>query len=102
MLKSYGIGLNIDKENELHIGSFDPKINELIGINKCLLIGNFGENVKTALNENLSILRFKYPRVKGKDIPYYKLKTDSKSPWRILREFIATSEGQLFISSAWH
>ncbi|MFX0185759.1 MAG: FtsX-like permease family protein [Candidatus Hodarchaeota archaeon] len=52
------IGLDVDKENELHIGSFDPEINEPIGINQCLLIGNFGKNVKTALNTNLSINHF--------------------------------------------
>jgi len=52
------IGLNITKENELQIGSFDPEIREPIGINQCLLIGNFGKNVKTVLNENLSINHF--------------------------------------------
>lgn len=52
------IGLDITKENELQIGSFDPEINEPIGINQCLLIGNFGENVKTVLNTNLSINHF--------------------------------------------
>ena len=52
------IGLDITKENELQIGSFDPRIIEPIGINQCILIGNFGKNVKTVLNENLSINHF--------------------------------------------
>lgn len=52
------IGLNISKENELGIGHFDPRIDNLIGENKCLLVGNFGENVRTALNDNLSINYF--------------------------------------------
>ena len=52
------IGLDITKENELHIGSFDPEIIKPIGINQCLLVGNFGKNVKTVLNENLSINHF--------------------------------------------
>ncbi|MFX1282754.1 MAG: FtsX-like permease family protein [Promethearchaeota archaeon] len=52
------IGLNITKENELRIGSFDPEITKPIGINQCLLVGNFGKNVKTVLNENLSINHF--------------------------------------------
>ncbi|PWI46868.1 hypothetical protein CEE45_14630 [Candidatus Heimdallarchaeota archaeon B3_Heim] len=52
------IGLNISKENELGIGSFDPRIDNAIGVNKCLLVGNFGENVRTALNDNLSVNYF--------------------------------------------
>ncbi len=52
------IGLDVTKENNLNIGSFDPDIIEPIGINQCLLIGNFGQNVKTVLNKNLSINHF--------------------------------------------
>ena len=52
------IGLNMSKENEMGIGSFDSYVDNAIGVNKCLLVGNFGENVRTALNDNLSVNYF--------------------------------------------
>lgn len=52
------IGLNISNENAMSLGSFDPVIDTNIGTNKCLLIGNFGKNIQTVLNNNLSINYF--------------------------------------------
>ena len=57
-LPSTIIGLNISKENEMGIGTFDPPTTEPLGINKCLLIGDFGRNIKTVLNQNLSVNYF--------------------------------------------
>ncbi|MFX1507118.1 MAG: FtsX-like permease family protein [Promethearchaeota archaeon] len=57
-LPSTIMGLNISKENEMGIGAFDPPITEPLGTNKCLLIGDFGRNIKTVLNQNLSLNYF--------------------------------------------
>ncbi|MFW9904512.1 MAG: FtsX-like permease family protein [Candidatus Thorarchaeota archaeon] len=57
-LPSTIIGLNISKENEMGIGTFDPPTTESLGTNKCLLIGDFGRNIKTVLNQNLSVNYF--------------------------------------------
>ncbi|MHA2248658.1 MAG: ABC transporter permease, partial [Candidatus Hodarchaeales archaeon] len=64
-LPSTIMGLNISKESELGIGTFDPPATEPLGINKCLLIGDFGRNIQTVLNQNLSVnyfyVRFQNP-----------------------------------------
>jgi ABC-type lipoprotein release transport system permease subunit len=57
-LPSTIIGLNISKENEIEVGAFDPPTTEPLGTNKCLLIGDFGRNIKTVLNQNLSVNYF--------------------------------------------
>ena len=59
------IAINLTKENEIGLGSFTPQINSL-GVNECLLIGNFGNqllsnesnnkiNVTMLLNSNSSV-----------------------------------------------
>lgn len=45
------VGINLTLENELGIGRLEPEISSL-GINNCVLVGDFGRNIRENFNES--------------------------------------------------